>query len=51
MASSTKKTENIRKAHARSRGKWNRRQRRAKGSTPAFPIHVTPAAPATSAQS
>lgn len=40
MASPTKKTENKRKHKLRTRGKWNRRQRRNRGTTPAFPIHV-----------
>jgi len=40
MASPTKKTENKRKHKMRNRGKWNRRQRRNKGTTPVFPIHV-----------
>lgn len=40
MASATKKTENKRQSKMRSNGKWNRRQRRNKGTTPVFPIHV-----------
>jgi hypothetical protein len=39
MASSTAKTERIRKRHRRSCGKERRRVLRNQGSTPAFPIH------------
>lgn len=53
MASSTKKSENIRKRHHRKCGKEARRTRRNKGSTPAFPIHLPQhaVAPAAEAQS
>jgi hypothetical protein len=39
MASSTKKTELIRKRHRRSCGKDRRHALQNKGSTPVFPIH------------
>lgn len=42
MASDTKKTELIRKRHHRKGGKERKRLLNTKGSTPAFPIHVTP---------
>lgn len=49
MASSTKKTESIRKHHRRTCGKERRRILRNKGSTPVFPIHQdkSVASPAT----
>ncbi len=44
MASSTKKTESIRKHHRRTQGKERRRRLRNQGSTPVFPIHPETAA-------